>query len=137
MGNRKPWGQGVAAKQRLERNEKANQVVDWISPFLDFDRIESSGELWPRGSLKKRVVRDLFQPWIHKAKGRWFTQKVAKLVCRRIWDQLPFTPPRDPKLTFTGYITVQAKRLVSLSRASKKIKMADPTMLDTLPDFDA
>ena len=97
----------------------------------------SSGDLWPRGSLKKKLVRGMFQPWIHKAKGRWFTLKVAKLVCRKIWDNLPFTPPRDPKLTFSQYITVQARRLVGLSRASKKLKMADPTLVDTLLDVDA
>jgi hypothetical protein len=137
MGNRKPWGQGVAAKQCLERNRKANQVVEWVFPCLDQEKIESSGDLWPRGSLIKKLVRGMFQPWIHKAKGRWFTLKVAKLVCRKIWDNLPFTPPRDPKLTFSQYITVQARRLVGLSRASKKLKMADPTLVDTLLDVDA
>ena len=139
MGNRKPWGEGVAARQRRERNRKAKQVVAWALPHLDMERIESSGEIWPRGSLKKKKVLSVVEPWISKTTGRFFTMKVSKLVCRQIWDKLPFTPPRDPSLSFSDYMVVQAKRLLRLSKACKKRgrRMADPTMLDTLVDVDA
>ena len=139
MGIRKRWGEGVAARQRRERNRKAKQVVEWALPHLDMEQIESSGEIWPRGSLKRKKVREVIEPWIRKTTGRFFTLKVSKLVCRQIWDKLPFTPPRDPSMSFSGYMLVQAKRLIELSKASKKRcrRMADPTMLDTLVDVDA
>ena len=139
MAKRKPKGQGIAAVQRCERNRKANLVVTWALPHMDFDAVETSGQLWPRGSLKRKKVQKCMYPWVHKTKGRWFTLKTAKLICRKLWDKLPCTPNRDPAQPFSCYMTDQAKRLLTLARASKKHlrNMGDPSNMDTLLDVDA
>ena len=137
----KPRGEGVAAIQRDMRNKKAQQVVDWVMPLLDLDLVESSGELWPRGSLKKKKIQQIMYPWIKKTSGRWFTMTTAKLVCRKLWDALPMVPNRDPNLKFSAYIKVQAIRLMSLASAAKKhlrnMSHRDPANMDTLLDVDA
>lgn len=134
--HRKSKGEGRMSLQRKERNRKAELIVKWVWPHMDTERVEMTGDLWPRGSLKKRRVRELFQPWIHRCKGRWFTLKTAKLACRKLHDQLPSPPNRNPALSFGQYIKVQAKRLLQLSRAAKESAMCDPTATDTLIDVD-
>ena len=139
MVTRKPKGQGIAAIQRSERNRKANLVVKWALPHLDLETVETSGQLWPRGSLKRKKVQKAMYPWVHKTKGRWFTLKMAKLVCRKLWDKLPCTPNRNPAQLFSCYMHDQALRLLTLAKASKKHfrKIGDPSNLDTLLDVDA
>ena len=139
MAKRKSEGFGIAAKQRRERNRKANLVVKWVLPHMDLETVETSGLLWPRGSLKRKKIQNLMYPWVHRTKGRWFTLKMAKLVCRKLYDQLPCTPNRNPAQLFSTYMHDQAVRLLSLARASKKHfrTMGDPSNIDTLLDVDA
>ena len=118
---RKASGSGPAAIQKEERVRKVRKLLKWVFPLLDVEKIEQSGDIWPRGNLKKRDAARLFNPWIHKCAGRWFTHAVRKCLCKRIVEKLGFQPPRDPKSSYQAYICSQAARLKDLVRQAKKM----------------
>lgn len=97
-------------------------MAKWLLPTLNTSAIESTGRLFPRGSLKKPRVRSVVMPWLHKVDGklRYLTKPVLRNACVEIVALLGFTPPRAPTQSYHDYIDQQARRLADIIRAGKK-----------------
>ena len=117
---RKPWGEGRAAMQKLKRQVRSQQIASQLLERLDTDSIQLTGQLFPRGNLKKRSVRCLFS-WVHQFPGRVFTTPLLNMVIRKLLRSIGDVP-RNPKQSYGGYVSSQAKRLGILARRSKRIK---------------
>ena len=131
---RKPWGQGVASLQKERRNQKARLLASILWERLDPTDIDTTGQLFPRGSLKTRANYGLFIPWACAIKGRVMTNKLATSVCRRLVVLLGHSPPRAPGQTYSEYIWQQAQRLRVFVRKARKMALAlDPTQFETQP----
>ena len=63
-----PWQNGSLRDRALQQFnavreiEKASLVVTWALPNLDLDAVETSGQLWPRGSLKRKKSPKMYVP---------------------------------------------------------------------------
>ena len=118
---RKPWGEGPAALMKKERKRKARKLARWICPNLNVDRIEETGHLWPRGSLRKKEVGRLFKGWLGKTNGsRWFTERVVRSMVKKILAELPFVPVRGPQVTYAQYVAQATSHFLKLVRLAKK-----------------
>ena len=116
---RKPWGQGRAAQQRCQRNRVAFDVAQVLQDRMDVDHVQMTGQLFPRGSLKRRANKEFFN-WVHTYNGRVWTKPMLKQVVRDLLRTIDV--PMDPAKTFGSFVTQQAKRLGSLIRQAKRIK---------------
>ena len=117
---RKPWGEGKAALQKHRRAQLANVITGNLMSQLDVEEIQRTGQIFPRGSLKKRVLRKVFS-WTPSIKGRVFTKPLLKLVTRKIIREVGIVP-MDPKKTFGSFVNQQARRFGMLARQAKRIK---------------
>ena len=61
---RKPWGQGRAAQQRYQRNRTAFDVAQLTKARMDVYQVQMTGQLFPRGSMKKLANKELLD-WVH------------------------------------------------------------------------
>lgn len=128
---RKPWGQGRAAQQRHQRNRTAFDVAELIKDRMDLDQAQASGQLFPRGTLKRPANKKLFD-WVHRYSGRVWTKQLLKQVVRVLLRTIQ-NLPMDPSKTYGQFVSQQSKRLGFLIRQAKRIKvpgfesMVDPT----------
>lgn len=117
---RKPWGQGKAAQQKYTRRCTAFNIAQLLNDRLDHDQIHMTGVLFPRGTLKKRSNRRLFE-WVPQYHGRVFTKPLLKQVVRVLLRTNP-NIPMDPSQTWSSFVSIQSKRLGRLVRQAKRIK---------------
>ena len=119
--DRKPWGQGKAALLKARRNSLATQIAETLGKYLDMDRISTTGEIFPRGSLKNVHMKELFA-FSGDAHGRTFTVLLSKLVIRKLVNIIGRDAiPRDPKTTFGRFVTKQALRFQKLVQRARRI----------------
>lgn len=121
---RKPWGQGKAAVQKYRRNNLAFEIAGLLTERLDEETAQCTGQLLPRGGLKRKSSRKLFD-WVHdpkfKGNARVFTKPLLRLVIKKILREVgPI--PMDPKKSYGTFVGQQAKRLGVLIRKAKRIK---------------
>ena len=120
---RKAWGHGKAAIQKLMRLNNASEIASHLHERLDTENVQVTGELFPRGTLKRRQTKFLFE-WVPQYKGRLFTQQLLKIVVRKLLRWIgPI--PQDPKLSFGCFVKRQALRLGHLIRQAKRVKVRD------------
>ena len=117
---RKPWGKGKAAEQKYVRNRTAFEVAELLKDRMDLDKVEMTGQLFPRGSLKKKTNKELMD-WVHMYKGRLWTLPMLKQVVR-VLTRTIHNFPLDPSKTYGAFVKQQAKRLGQLVRQAKRIK---------------
>lgn len=120
-GVRRPFGHGQAALLKNRRNSLASAVAQRLRDRLDVDRVQMTGELLPRGSLKKVANRKVFE-WIHEIQGRRIYTKPLLKLCVKKLLRFMGPVPLDPKLPYGTYVKQQALRLGSLIRQAKRIK---------------
>ena len=135
---RKPHGFGQAALQRKERNKNATVVAAQLRDHSNLERVEATGVVFPLGSLKKREVRAAILPWVYDwRRSRLFTHRFCTTVIRKFVALLGVIPPRDPKETFSQWVSAQARRLQLLVRQAKKARHSmssrDPSTWETQP----
>lgn len=134
MAERRAHGEGRRAEQKRARIRIQNMIVQWILPLLEVELIESTGSLFPRGSLKSRRNKAIFSPWVHRLCGsRVLTAGLCRGVCRGIVHKLNFHPPRAPAQTFPEYIRTQGRRFQTLCRAAKKLPHKAMDNVETQP----
>ena len=116
---RKPWGQGKAAHQKYRRNSLAFSMSELLLERLDLEKVRMTGQIVPRGDLKKQSNGALFD-WVNNSQfdGRTFTKPVLRLVIRKLMKNITF--PLDPENK--NFIAQQAKRLRVLIRSAKRLK---------------
>ena len=116
---RKPWGFGKAAVLKHRRNSLALSMSEYLLERLDEDRVSMTGQLFPRGTLKKRANRVLFD-WVHYPEfgGRTFTKPVLRLVVKKLMKRI--TLPLDPENT--RFVSQQTARLRRLVKSAKRLK---------------
>ena len=130
---RKPWGQGRAAQQRHQRNRTAFDVAELIIDRMDVDQAQVTGQLFPRGTLKKPANKNLFD-WVHCYNGTVWTKKLLKQVVRVLLRNVQNIAV-DPSKSYGQFVSQQSKRLGCLIRQAKRIKawgfenMVDPILL--------
>lgn len=120
---RKPWGKGRAAVQKYRRNSIAFDIANLLLDRLDQDQVCVTGQLFPRGGLKKPKTRRLMD-WVHDERfqeKRMYTKALVKLIVKKILRELG-SIPRDPKMSHGAFCNQQAKRLKELVRKAKRIK---------------
>ena len=121
-------GEGRAAKQTAARNKLAAKVAKWLLPWINANKVEATGCLFPRGCLKKKGVRRLTSSWLHKLDGRrCFTKCLLHRVCDELVHKLGFIPPRQPSVSFQDYLGQQSARLGAIIRQAKKAR-SDSTL---------
>ena len=121
---RKPWGQGKAAQQKHVRNRIAFEVSQLIQDRLDWDQVQMTGQLFPRGTLKKPANKKVFS-WVHSYSGRVWTKALLKQVVRNLVRAIQ-NIPMDPSKPFGHFVKQQSKRLGILIRQAKRIKAGFP-----------
>ena len=86
---------------------------------VDLEKVRMTGQIVPRGDLKKQSNRALFD-WVNNSQfdGRTFTKPVLRLVIRKLMKNITF--PLDPENK--NFIAQQAKRLRVLIRSAKRLK---------------
>ena len=117
---RKPDGCGKAAQQKFARNRKASVVAYFLLDRLDLEAIQMTGQLMPRGSLKRRQNRQIFD-WVGQFNGRTFTSQLVRLVIKKLMRMVGQIP-LDPKVTYGAYVKQQSKILRKLIRQAKRLK---------------
>lgn len=117
--SRKPWGQGRSAQQRSQRNRTAFEVAQLIKDRMDVEQAQMTGQLFPRGSMKRVANKELFG-WVHTYSGRVWTKPMLKQVVRVLLRTIDI--PMDPSKTFGSFVTQQSKRLRHLIRQAKRVK---------------
>ena len=114
---------GRRQQQCHDRAKKAEFVAGLVLEALDMERVEQTGAIFPRQNLKNSYVRRLVSfASLGKCSGkRFFTQRLVKLVLKKIIKKLPFGLARDPQQTLDQYIAVQASRFQKLMRKAKRV----------------
>lgn len=118
--SRKAWGQGKAAQQTYRRKCSAFEISEILEENLDEDRIARTGQIFPRGGLRKKSTKKIFG-WVHRFQGRTFTKPLLRQAVRNLMRAMP-NMPRDPSKTYSTFVAQQAKRLGYLVRQAKRIK---------------
>ena len=95
---RKAWGHGKAAIQKLMRLNNASEIASHLHERLDTENVQVTGELFPRGTLKRRQTKFLFE-WVPQYKGRLFTQQLLKIVSAKT-PALDWSYPSRSKIVF-------------------------------------
>lgn len=116
-------GCGPAAALLRARTKKGRRLARWLLPYVQQREatIQRTGDLFPRGNMKKVKVRRMFSPWLHKTGNvRYFTKPVTKCAVEVLLGSLSFVPPRKPGERWDKYVACQAARLHELGRAAKK-----------------
>lgn len=105
-----------------ERERKASFLATHMWEHLNLDRVEDTGQLIPRGSIKKRESRCMFGFIIDQGNctGRWLTKKVCVKAVRKLVSWLEFDPPVGPRTTRRDFISQEALVLQEQCRKAKK-----------------
>ena len=116
---RKPWGMGRASVQKYRRQNVAFTISELLLERLDEEKVSLTGQLFPRGTLKKKASQKLFD-WVHDSEftGRTFTKPVLRLVVRKLLKKLVI--PLDPENK--NFVGQQSGRLRRFIRAAKRLK---------------
>ena len=106
------------------RSKKACHVAACLVGRINVDLALKTGDLFPRGSLKRKNVRHAFS-WMSEMQGRVFTTRFSRMVVKKIMRSIQFHPPLDMDV----WVKAQADRLQKLARSVKKgtRAMADDT----------
>lgn len=118
--SRKDWGQGKAAQQIYRRKCTAFQISEILEEKLDEERIARTGQIFPRGGLRKKATKKIFD-WVQQFRGRTFTKPLLRQVVKNLMRAMP-NMPRDPNKTYGVFVAQQAKRLGYLVRQAKRVK---------------
>lgn len=120
---RKPHGAGPASHLQVARAKKARRIASWLKPGLEqrARKIHATGEIFPRGGLRKAKVRRLFEGWVHKCQGkRVLTKALMRTTIQEVVNILGFYPTRSPDELYSDWLLRQANRLHELLRQAKK-----------------
>ena len=117
---RKPWGQGKAALQKHVRNRTAFEAAQLVLDRMDLDQVQMTGQLFPRGTLKKPAIKRMFD-WVHSYQGRVWTKAMLRQMVRILMRSIPNIPV-DPSKKIVTFVKQQSKRLGILIRQAKRIK---------------
>lgn len=106
-------------RQKTTQLEHAFVLVNRLAKRLTSPqhqhRMQTTNQLIPLGSLKRRCVREIFQGWVHKAfrgTGRVLTKKLVALVVRRLRLKLELPDCYD--------ISSEVSRLQYLLKVARK-----------------
>lgn len=133
--------------QKKNRRENVATIAKRLSRRLSksgdaLQRLRSTNRLIPLGNLKRSCLQNLFGGWVCAfiRKGRCFTKKLSKEVCRRLRDQLDMDliVPEDEVTRLQNLLKMARKRRLQKHVAKPKKKpavaMGSPMdMCDTLP----
>lgn len=114
---------GRASVQKHTRNSYAFEIAGLLLDRVDRDQVNMTGQLFPRGGLKKPSNRRLMD-WVHDKRfkdKRMYTKALLKLTIKKILRDLG-NIPRDPDVSYGTFCNQQAKRLKELVRRAKRIK---------------
>ena len=119
-------------KQRQARSENAEHVFRQLHAHFNDPRLDLvckanlTGELFPRGNLKKTQQRKMFR-FAASCTGRFFTRKLCKMVVRKLLQSpdLDLRPPRSPSESWAQWAERQLKRLQQLASRAKRLTMDD------------
>ena len=83
--------------------------------------VNRTGEMFPRGSLQKLVMRRFFA-FVHDSRcaGRFFTARLCRLVVRKLYSELLLSPARDPSVSLQTWLSKQGQRLQYLCMRMKR-----------------
>lgn len=131
-----------ARKQKRLRAETAKIISQKLAKVLASEehqrRIHGTDRLFPRGSLKRQILRTMFGGWIKKyvGCGRIFTKTLAKDICGILREQFGMgTSPQDEWVHLQVLLSLARKRKLSKTR-KVKVKKSVSAMGDcddTLP----
>ena len=114
-------------RQKVTQLEHATVLVNRLSKKLmspqHQHRMQTTNQLIPQGSLKRRCVKEIFQGWVHKifrGSGRVLTKKLATLVTRRSRLKLELPDCYD--------ISSEASRLQYLLKVARKRLKSKPKL---------
>ena len=111
-------------------------------------RMLTTNRLLPMGSLKRKVIKNIFQGWVNKklrGTGRVLTKRLAELVVRRLRSEFDLPQCLDPRdareevVRMQYLLKVARKRLKGLAMSwfdeMTTLPMEDPTMqMDAVED---
>ena len=125
-----------AQVQKQVRYANAKFVVRGLSSLCEepsVEKINHTGELFPRGSLQRLQVRRLFSfvrdPICH---GRFFIARLCKQVVRKLLREGRMCPAVDPSESMDAWVKKQAKRLQYICmRAKRSTCPLDPELEGT------
>ena len=86
-------------------------------------RMLTTNRLLPMGSLKRKVIKNIFQGWVNKkfrGTGRVLTKRLAELVVRRLRSELDLPQCLDPR--DAGEEVVRMQYLLKVARKRLKAK---------------
>ena len=123
----------VAGKRLRSQNEKRLQTARWVVKNIftelrkDEKRLLSTNRLLPQGTLRRNCMKRIFGDWTMHAEGRWFTKKLATLVCSKLRKKFGMEMSE-----------VENHRMLTMLKLGRKHRVKKPKMscmdnLDTLP----
>ena len=115
---------GRRSLQKVHRQDLAKEFSARLIDRLNIEDVERSGRVVPRGSLKRRCVRNLFNFIPGRFSGRVFTKKLCRLIVRDLVRRLDFVPIRDPLESFGTWVNREAGRLQQIAQRAKKLLSA-------------
>lgn len=118
----------MAGRRAHAQNEQRSVHVRYVTRQLakrlkgesHQSRIHGTNRLLPNGSLKRRVLRQIFGGWVHRyapCQRRLFTRRLAKDVCQALRDKFGMDPMEDER---------EEKRMASLLALARKRKVKRP-----------
>lgn len=111
--------------QQKLRVKLAKKFAKQIYPLMDVERIERTGQMWPRGTLRKRRVRKVFEAqWLREVQGRVFTRILCLDIVSRLLEMIGVQPTRPPDQSLNQWRKSQAVRFHTLCRHAKKQRYA-------------
>ena len=129
-------GSGCMSHLRCRSSALATHFQEaFCSSPADKDRIKTTGELLPPGSLKFRAVRDKLG-WVKfLPQERFFTQKRVRQALQELLLLTDLELPEVPGFSEASWVDSQVKSLTkTLQRARKSTAaMVDPATLETQP----
>ena len=117
-------------EQKSARQKNAGHIFSCLHACFQAcdgyaDVVNHTGELFPRGDLRKKKVRTLVEFASGPAcRGRVFTTRVCRMAIRKLMrSDLELKPPRDPEESWNTWLDRQSRRLQVLVRSAKKRAM--------------
>ena len=126
-------------RQKSTQLEHATVLVNRLSKKLKSPqhqhRMQTTNQLIPLGSLKRRCVKEIFQGWVHKCfrgSGRVLTKKLVTLVTRRLRLKLELPDCHDisKEVSRLQYLLKVARKRLKPKQKAKRMSNVDN--MDTL-----